>query len=78
MRRRLSRAGLLVLAVLPLALMAGCGSTPQRLDSPQIGQAGNEPDAPQQLGFPAFATKNTTRVGGAYPIADAASVARAV
>jgi len=58
--------------------MVGCGSEPQRLDSPHLGRAGNEPDAPQQLGFPTFATKNTTRVGGADPIADAAAVARAV
>ena len=33
---------------------------------------------PTELGFPAFATRNTTRVGGADPIADAAAVAQAV
>ena len=33
-------------------------------------------DAPE-LGFPAFATKNTTRVAGANPVADAAGVALA-
>jgi hypothetical protein len=33
---------------------------------------------PQDLGFPGFATKNTTRVGGADPVADAAGVALAV
>jgi len=77
MRRRLALGGLL-LVLAPAALAAGCGSEPQPLDSPQIGQAGDEPDAPQQLGFPAFATKNTTRVGGADPVADAAAVARAV
>ena len=32
----------------------------------------------QSLGFPGFATKNTTRVGGADAIADAAGVAQAV
>lgn len=78
MARRLGRAGLILPAALAVALAAGCGSAPQRLDSPQIGQAGTEPNAPQQLGFPAFATKNTTRVGGADAIADAAAVARAV
>jgi hypothetical protein len=36
------------------------------------------PKAAQDLGFPAFATKNTTRVAGADPIADAAGVALAV
>ncbi|HKG40270.1 MAG TPA: hypothetical protein VKB25_14870 [Conexibacter sp.] len=76
MRRRRGLACLLL--VLAASLGAGCGGEPKRLDSPQIGRAGNEPDAPQQLGFPAFATKNTTRVGGADPIADAAAVARAV
>jgi hypothetical protein len=75
-RRRLALAGLLAGL---LALSAGgCGEEARPLDSPRIGSAGDEPDAPQQLGFPAFATKNTTRVGGADPIADAAAVARAV
>ncbi|MFL5869868.1 MAG: cell wall-binding repeat-containing protein [Solirubrobacterales bacterium] len=36
------------------------------------------PEEPTDLGFPAFATKNTTRVAGADPIADAAGVALAV
>jgi hypothetical protein len=37
-----------------------------------------QPDAAEDLGFPAFATKNTTRVGGADPVADAAGTALAV
>lgn len=36
-----------------------------------------EPEPADQLGFPGFATRNTTRVGGADPIADAAGVALA-
>jgi hypothetical protein len=36
------------------------------------------PEETEDLGFPAFATKNTTRVAGADPIADAAAVALAV
>jgi hypothetical protein len=36
-----------------------------------------EPAAAEDLGFPAFATKNTTRVAGADPAADAAGVALA-
>lgn len=75
MRRRLALACLLAGLT---ALGAGCGDEPRQLEGPQIGQSGDEPDAPQQLGFPAFATKNTTRVGGADPTADAAAVARAV
>jgi hypothetical protein len=76
MPRRLALGSLLLLALAVVA--TGCGGEPKRLDSPQIGRAGSEPNAPQQLGFPSFATKNTTRVGGADPIADAAAVARAV
>ena len=37
-----------------------------------------EPAAAEDLGFPAFATKNTTRVAGPDPAADAAGVALAV
>jgi hypothetical protein len=37
-----------------------------------------QPQAAQELGFPEFATKNTTRVSGADPVADAAAVALAV
>ena len=36
-----------------------------------------EPEAAEQLGFPGFATRNTTRVGGVDPVADAAGVALA-
>jgi hypothetical protein len=77
-RRRLSGLLLVLSAAVLVLLAAGCGSEPRTLDTPRIGQGGDQPDAPQQLGFPAFATKNTTRVGGADPIADAAAVARAV
>jgi hypothetical protein len=37
-----------------------------------------QPKAAHDLGFPEFATKNTTRVAGADPVADAAGVALAV
>jgi hypothetical protein len=47
-------------------------------DRPVIGQQGREPQAAEKLGFPTFATKNTTRVGGADVVADAAAVAQAV
>jgi putative cell wall-binding protein len=42
-----------------------------------LGVKGSAPEAVNDLGFPAFATKNTTRIGGADPIANAAGVARA-
>jgi hypothetical protein len=74
--RRCLRLACLLAALATFA--TACGDEPRTLESPRIGQSGDAPDAPQQLGFPAFATKNTTRVGGADPIADAAAVARAV
>lgn len=43
-----------------------------------MGIPSSSPHAAQDLGFPLTATKNTTRVGGSDPIADAAGVALAV
>src|SRR3954452_7805164 len=62
-------------------LAAGCGgggkgTSDQR--QPVVGKGGDDEQAAQGLGFPGFATKNTTRVGGADPIADAAGVAQAI
>jgi hypothetical protein len=81
-------ATLLALVVL---LLAGCGGggndggggsdradTGGDAQAPVLGQGGDEEQAATELGFPAFATRNTTRVGGADPIADAAGVAQAV
>ena len=75
-----------------LILLAGCGgggdggsgdATPSPKEqaeqgTPVLGQSGDEEPAGPTLGFPVFATKNTTRVGGADPVADAAGVAQAV
>ncbi len=71
---------LIPLLVLVL-LAAGCGgsgkgSTDTR--QPVVGKAKTDTKAAEGLGFPGFATKNTTRVGGADPIADAAGVAQAI
>jgi hypothetical protein len=76
------------LAVLLLALLvAGCGgggndkaSRGSSRSQPVLGARGDEQQARDTppLGFPVFATKNTTRVAGGDPIADAAGVARAV
>jgi hypothetical protein len=71
-----------------LLAAAGCGGGDDPGDGdgrierqPVLGQRGDqevpEEDAPV-LGFPVFATKNTTRVAGADPVADAAAVARAI
>src|SRR5687768_3022096 len=76
--------------VLLSLLLAGCGgggggsddapSPQERAEqgTPVLGQSGDEEPAGPALGFPVFATKNTTRVGGADPVADAAAVAQAV
>jgi hypothetical protein len=69
--------GVLLLA---LAALAGCADRAARDDGvgPAIGVKGTEEEAAADLGFPAFATKNTTRVAGSDPVALAAGVARAV
>jgi hypothetical protein len=72
-------------ALLALALLTGCGggrssdnSGSKDSQQPVLGQRGDEEPAGPPLGFPIVATKNTTRVAGADPVADAAAVARAV
>ena len=70
-----------------LVLIAGCGGgggDDERgggdESQPILGASGDEEqaeDAPS-LGFPVFATKNTTRVAGADAVANAAGTARAV
>jgi hypothetical protein len=69
----------------PLAVLAACvalagcgGGGTQLIRGPVIGIQATSPQAGQKLGFPAMATKNTTRVAGADPTADAAGVALAV
>src|SRR4051794_40353253 len=67
-----------ILFCLCLAL-AGCGGkSASSVEQPKLGAKGTDTNAAQGLGFPAIATKNTTRVGGADPVADAAAVAQAV
>ncbi len=72
------------IAALACAMTVGftaCGSNTtdtQTVERPVLGQQGKQPKAAERLGFPVFATKNTTRVGGGDSIADAAAVAQAV
>jgi hypothetical protein len=71
----------LLLPVLVCAALAGCGGGTSKLvvTAPTpVGVQAKTPQAGQKLGFPSLATKNTTRVAGADPIADAAGVALAV
>jgi hypothetical protein len=77
------RGGLVVLLL--VFVVAGCGGggnggKGQKQSEPVLGAKGDEDqgDNAQALGFPIFATKNTTRVAGADAIANAAGVARAV
>jgi hypothetical protein len=67
--------------VLALAV-AGCGGTKLLRQTASstvtVGIPSKTPQAAQKLGFPSLATKNTTRVDGADPAADAAGVALAV
>lgn len=60
-------------------LLAGCGGGSSPFVShPIVGLQSHTPKAGEKLGFPSLATKNTTRVGGGDPVADAAGVALAV
>lgn len=80
-------AGLFLLAIVFLAAaIVGGGSggddtvseSPAPVSEAPSASAGTPAEqAPEQLGYPAFATSNTTRVGGADAIANAAAVALA-
>lgn len=74
------RHALLVALLAPALAAAGCGKDDdsQSGEGPAIGIDSTEEDAAQELGFPAFATANTTRVAGSDSPAIAAAVARAV
>ncbi|HTX31065.1 MAG TPA: cell wall-binding repeat-containing protein [Solirubrobacteraceae bacterium] len=58
--------------------IAACGTQTKLITTPAVTIATSSVHAPVQLGFPLIATKNTTRVPGPDPIADAAGVALAV
>jgi hypothetical protein len=88
-RRRVAIAGgvLLVLAGIGVGayfLVKELQKEPEKIVAPPpaprivVHTERPQPKAAQDLGFPEFATKNTTRVSGADPSADAAAVALAV
>jgi putative cell wall-binding protein len=75
------RAGAFLLLALLAVTLGACGKEKRQSDAGrgiQIGANQDDERAAQSLGFPQFATKNTTRVGGADPVADAAAIAQAV
>ena len=82
--RALIRTAIPALAAIAALALAGCGGTKLLHETSTahatvtIGIPAASPQAAQKLGFPALATKNTTRVDGADPVADAAGVALAV
>jgi len=81
MRRRALLLVVLALSATATACGGRHGAVAQRTDTvatPTAGASGGQGDAAGDLGFPVFATKNTTRVGGADAVADAAGIARAV
>jgi putative cell wall-binding protein len=77
-----------LLLLASMAFLSSCGGSTKTVTTtvksapPALGQTktteAETEDAAVDLGFPGFATRNTTRVGGADPVADAAGVAQAV
>jgi hypothetical protein len=75
------RPRLLLIGALLAFGLAACGGTKLLRQGPStvtVGVPARGPQATQKLGFPIVATKNTTRVAGADPAAEAAAVALAV
>ena len=71
--RRLSALFLLIALI-----GAGCSTSDDESQPPQLGVQGDDEQAVEKLGFPSTATRNTVRVGGGDPAADAAGVASAL
>jgi ell wall binding domain 2 (CWB2) len=72
------RRSLALLLALTL-VFAGCDlGEDESSPTPQVGVQADDDQAAEKLGFPASATRNTTRVGGADAAADAAGVANAL
>ncbi|MEJ7891912.1 MAG: cell wall-binding repeat-containing protein [Solirubrobacteraceae bacterium] len=73
-----------VLVVVVCALFVGCGGDDAKFNpdgegsTPALGRPAEVEEVVRDLGFPAIATRNTTRVAGPDPVANAAGVARAV
>lgn len=75
-----SRSRVLALFALLALAVAGCGKNEEarQLDKPKVGIKGADRGVVEDLGYPRFATKNTTRIGGADAAANAVGAARAV
>ena len=66
---------LVALAATAWGRNSGASTATGAQERPGLGVKGSEPEAAHDLGFPGFATKNTTRIGGADAIANAAGAA---
>jgi hypothetical protein len=74
----LAAAGIGIGAYIGIDALTDGGKTEPTAPGPKIVLKKPNPQAAADLGFPAFATKNTTRVAGTDPVGDAAGVALAV
>src|SRR5947209_3478473 len=80
-RRRATLPLWLLLAALAAAVLAGCGGKTRLIEAAgpvEEVQVKVPAGSSEGLTFPVVATKNTTRVAGSDPVADAAAVALAV
>jgi hypothetical protein len=68
----------LAIALLLVALLGSCSLGDDEGRAPALGVEAQDDQGAEQLGFPAGATRNTIRVGGADAVADAAGVASAL
>jgi ell wall binding domain 2 (CWB2) len=68
----------LAIALLFLSLLGGCSLGDDEGAPPALGVEAGDSQGAEKLGFPAAATRNTIRVGGADAAADAAGVASAL
>jgi hypothetical protein len=68
----------LAIALLFLSLLGGCSLGDDEGSPPALGVEAGDSQGAEKLGFPAAATRNTIRVGGADAAADAAGVASAL
>ncbi len=74
--RRIAATAIVLLAA--CALVGGCGGKATTLVVRTTTAASSAGSVTAAIGFPVLATKNTTRVSGSDPVADAAGVALAV
>ncbi len=72
------RSLLAAYALLAVCVATACGGTSVVFKTRAVTVSSINTPPPDQIGVPALATKNTTRINGADPIADAAAVALAV